>query len=487
MATRSEPTIMEKMFTRFIIKEELNEIGIFKRGKCILNHINKLEEKLTELQLNETEKATALLKSLDENCRLELQSILDFRHDYKYLSKKCRELFADKISEVSAYVDLLNLHQGKCQSLKEFVSDIRIKAMNVLPKDIDPQERERYMILTFTQGIQNRNCAVVIKEMNPRSLEEAYTMIKHENSMKEESEQLLYKISETSELEERLDKALKTIKALEKRISQLENSNKKNNPRENIVCYNCGGYNHISRNCPKKIKCQFCGVSGHTESQCWKKQKNPRNLRNIEIKSDTDSVKTEELLDADTISEGKLSQQMFQNSKKKSIYAFNRKSKKYPQEIENWNSYINGHGKRPKTVISNSNSEQAANKPVVHCSILKSTKSVFFDSGSEGNVVDKSYFESLLRSKKHKFIQKRSKLLCANGSTLDIVGYTLLNLKVGTKEIAAKFAVVDKIFPNIIVGLKTMKKENIAIIPRNDCLVIDGNDTVPFLSKTVLN
>ena len=102
-----------------------------------------------------------------------------------------------------------------------------------------------------------------------------------------------------------------------------------------------------------------------------------------------------------------------------------------------------------------------------------------YDSGSESNVIDYEYFCQLGRP----MTSKIGRMSCANGSPLNIVGYTALRINAGPNEFVSKFTVVEKMFPHVIVGLRTMKKEKISLVPEQDCIFIKGTQ-LHFLSKT---
>ena len=92
---------------------------------------------------------------------------------------------------------------------------------------------------------------------------------------------------------------------------------------------------------------------------------------------------------------------------------------KYTQDVLNTADYIEGriskNPKPPKTVISSTRSEFAANKPIVSCNVEKVQKNVLFDSGCESNVIDESFFRYLAQCTKLKILKCDGKMRCANG------------------------------------------------------------------------
>ena len=155
-----------------------------------------------------------------------------------------------------------------------------------------------------------------------------------------------------------------------------------------------------------------------------------------------------------------------QNSKFK-----NQRVVQYPKEIINWSNFVQGHGHKPKrslhklqdsdsqkilkpaaTVISESHCEKAANKPIESAMIEgRIPKNVFLDSGCECNIVDYTFLKQLSSQNCRIKILKTNagNLSCANGSTMKVIGYTLLRIQIGTKTMRMKFAIVDSIFPNV--------------------------------------
>ena len=194
-----------------------------------------------------------------------------------------------------------------------------------------------------------------------------------------------------------------------------------------------------------------------------------------------------------------------QRSSKK-VYA---KKGKYPKNVINWTNYVSGNGAKPRkplekegrgrtteplkekksryapTLISESKAERARNKPVVPALVEgKIQKNIFFDSGCECNLIDFTFLKAVSKVNPNvKLLQSSGGTLsCANGSKMEVLGHTMLNVRVGSKSMYMKFAVVASIFPNVLIGIRSMKAEKICIVPAWDCLKVEGC-TVPFVSK----
>ena len=63
---------------------------------------------------------------------------------------------------------------------------------------------------------------------------------------------------------------------------------------------------------------------------------------------------------------------------------------------------------------------------------------------------------------------------------MKILGYTGVTISVGFKKILFKFTVVDEIFPKMVIGLPSMKKHCIDILPSVDAISVNGVQ-IPFV------
>jgi hypothetical protein len=138
-------------------------------------------------------------------------------------------------------------------------------------------------------------------------------------------------------------------------------------------------------------------------------------------------------------------------------------------------------------LISESHLEPARNKPVVigKCAGIKSK--IFIDSGAEINVIDGDYLNELMTRQQAsiKFIPSNSSIQCANGSKMCVTGQAIFPLQIGNAKVEQRFMVVKKIFPKVIVGLRTMKTMSIVIDAKNDGVIVDNKIRVPFISRII--
>jgi predicted aspartyl protease len=139
--------------------------------------------------------------------------------------------------------------------------------------------------------------------------------------------------------------------------------------------------------------------------------------------------------------------------------------------------------KPPQTLISESHSEPARNKPVVigKCAGLK-TK-LFLDSGAEMNVMDCDFLNSLsLKQIPVKFTPEAAKIQCANGTQMIVTGNAVISVEIGNVKSNQKFMIVKGLFPKIIIGIRAMKTMGILIDPGHDGIIVDGGMRIPFIS-----
>ena len=485
------------------------DVGKFQKGKSLERHLNAVEKKLDELAIPKDQKASMLLRTLDDEIELELRSCHDFVEDYAYIVAVLREFYGADTTSVSLCSALLNIKQKPGQSIRDFMSEIRVATMRLFP-DRNADEREKILIMSFIEGLQNQKHAIILKQHNPATLYDAYSLLKNE---KVSEETFVMKIdnenqSEIMKLNHKLEVALRRINDLEFKISsmvEMKNNVKRSFKDPKIICHLCRLPGHIKRNCKMRQSCQICFKSNHATKDCFFKESRNKNIRNVENES-IKSASMSEIEDRgdplSSIPENDYDEKPFNDA----YVVQNLTQKKvYPKDVENWANYVSGNGAKPRiplkkemdgnkyegkqsrtpTVISKSRNERAANKPVVPAVVEgKIEKNIFFDSGCECNIVDYSFLKSVARVNPNiKLLKsKGEKLSCANGSPINVMGQTVLNIKVGGKSMKMKFVVVESIFPNILIGIKSMKREKVCIVPAWDCVKIEGI-SVPFVSK----
>jgi len=86
-------------------------------------------------------------------------------------------------------------------------------------------------------------------------------------------------------------------------------------------------------------------------------------------------------------------------------------------------------------------------------------------------------------------MSSRNSLRCANGSDLLVLGYSVLDVKIGSQTTQAKFTVAQQLSPNIILGMKFMKKMDVTLKPSSQCITVgipgsNTRDVIPFISQS---
>jgi len=371
------------------------------------------------------------------------------------------------------------------------------------------------MILAFINGLQNTAFAKILTELKPKTVDEAYTLIKHEKT--DENQEISYVNAlinspkqntcncsiEIQNLNNKVKKLEQIINSLTQQRYQRNNNNNNTFKSNSIICFNCNMAGHIARNCRKRPYCKNCGMTGHISENCRRKlNPNVRNLTNDHSSNVSEPSTTEVMDNACELEDTEKDDGRIYSISKNNVSFNHRKEKKYPKHVQSWSQYIEGSGGKPKkaistvndsqsryTKISYSNPEPAKNKPIVCGKIFGVTKNLLLDTGAEANVIDFNFLKSLNgKFGKVKIYRKHSNLKCANGSPLSVVGYSVLPVNLKGKEFSIKFTVVDSIFPNVILGMQSMRKMKLIIEPLNgQAKIIDLNgesNIIPFISSS---
>jgi hypothetical protein len=269
--------------------------------------------------------------------------------------------------------------------------------------------------------------------------------------------------------------------------------------RSYMQCWNCNQNGHSWRNCWKRIVCKSCLSTGHISRFC----RNGEAVRYLEMEENNDEVKsldeklsviteeTDENNDCLTIQETEprtLNQETWkgQRKEKKRTKRTRIQDSEYHKNITEWVDFVNGkQSKKPKhyqpTVISESRSETAANKPLVRGKCESRNVPILIDSGAALNVIDESFVKEFGNNVK---IRPESVTIrCANNGKVASLGKVWVKTKIGSHEEYMKFSVIPNLFPKVILGLRQMKHSDIVIDAKFDSVWIKG-DKVPFMSKT---
>lgn len=306
-------------------------------------------------------------------------------------------------------------------------------------------------------------------------------------------------------------------------------------------CWNCNG-DHLLRHCTKKLLCRKCNMIGHVSRFCnsnairYLHEEMPMRTEcengggefdsaSCDLTSVGDSggsvedippaVMTVELGD-----EGSNSKTAEEWHKPRQKRQKRRQLRIEDREIEAWIKYIDGQtnempegahneafnrasgsgrcnqqefrhrrswrrqmGRQAPTLISNSRSEVARNKPLVMGKCGSSVTPILIDSGAGLNVIDEGFVESLPVESIVRRDDWESKIRCANDEVVRCRGRVTMSVRIGSFSEEMTFSVMPNLFPRVIIGLRQMKHSKMVIDPPNDSLWI-GKEKVSFISRT---
>lgn len=310
-------------------------------------------------------------------------------------------------------------------------------------------------------------------------------------------------------------------------VGYQRNQARRQQPVRAGVCWNCNG-NHLLRDCTRKITCNKCNMTGHVGRFCGNANairylheersdggdKNESAAPSFIEENETNSLEdfdTPDLLAVDGNVNGKMTTKSSTQKRRKQNGRDKAKGDRL-RHIEEWVSYINGHAKKmpehahlergyfqdckemrqrgyrkpvnySRTVISQSRSEEARNKPLVMGKCGSSMTPILIDSGAGLNVIDESFVNSLSSECIIRRNNWEGKIRCANDQVVRSKGNITLMVKIGSFIDKMVFSIMPNLFPKVIIGLRQMKASKMVIDPPHDSLWIE-NERVQFISKT---
>ena len=121
-----------------------------------------------------------LFNTISEDMRLEICCQVEFdnnQNDYEWIKGKMIELFHPKESEITPLVKLYAIKQKPHQSLREFLSEVRIEGYKLL-KGMNGTEREKRLVDVFSKGLRSDEIKATLNTHEVDTLDDAYRLIK---------------------------------------------------------------------------------------------------------------------------------------------------------------------------------------------------------------------------------------------------------------------------------------------------------------------
>ena len=145
-------------------------------------HLFLVNLKIEELNIPNEKQAEFLKKHYTKTFFYELSSLNEFnekKHVLSWVKESLLSMFSAKQSNVSLMANLFKTKQLHGKSLRDFLSSIRIETQKLF-FDKSAKEKEAIMEMGFINGLSNSSFRKILSELKPKSLEEAYSLIKNE-------------------------------------------------------------------------------------------------------------------------------------------------------------------------------------------------------------------------------------------------------------------------------------------------------------------
>ena len=305
--------LLEEVVHKLIFRDLVTPPQQCTKAAEIKSHLEDLEKffKLSKIPNGEN-KVAILFNTITEDMRLEICCQVEFdanQNNYEWIKRKLIELFHPKESEITPLVKLYAIKQKPHQSLREFLSEVRIEGYKLL-KGMDGEERENRLVDVFSKGLRSDEIKAALNTHHFDTLDDAYRLIKKEKTTTDEcfirqmnlssDNDTLNEVKNLKEEMTIIKKQLQSIatilqglKSLQPRPTYADAVRKQNasqarkqvdTPEQNrnglrqynpqrksvIQCWTCGMNGHIARFCDRNNNpmCRNCGRRGHSTRNC---------------------------------------------------------------------------------------------------------------------------------------------------------------------------------------------------------------------------
>ena len=293
--------------TQLFRKEIVKPPQTFTREDDIHIHLKKVDEFLRMTNIsNGKDKVYVLVESLHGDLQKELKMTRDFQvrqNDYHYVKDTVVELFKRKVAPITPFLRLLKTTQMKEQSVEDFARVIRIRAFDLI-YDRPEEEREKYMLECFSNGLRNKALSTCLRLLQPTTLAEAVKSIKkEEKQLVDEPFDSVNEITCSAECQFKIAELTKEIAGLKRKIDAMMDARRwpqqpntrrwpqqpqtqyrrpertqgrlilrtgtsGGNDKNTLRCHNCNQQGHFANACHLPKRCYNCGRSGHISRFC---------------------------------------------------------------------------------------------------------------------------------------------------------------------------------------------------------------------------
>ena len=182
MASNGDRTydFFKDLFCTMMWRDELFQIGIFKSTDDIKKHLFLVSQKINQLNVPDDKKSDFLCRSLHQDVLYELASLKDYetnKANYDWIKKRLEELFGQKYSKVTSYLNVLKVKQLPGQSTRSFLSNVRIHCQKLFTNET-VEEKEKHLVMAFINGLINPTTRKILAKLKPKTIDEAFSLIK---------------------------------------------------------------------------------------------------------------------------------------------------------------------------------------------------------------------------------------------------------------------------------------------------------------------